>query len=301
MTAAGAAALGAGVLLGHFLIPQLVGAVSNWKTMRAPAWGWTAVAAASMVLTHVMGAAVLTGSTMQTLRPATTFSVQFAVSFSNRLAPSGLGGMATTAWYLRRRGAEPAAAAASIAIASTAGFIQHVVFTAATLAVVAPRLLGHWHPARHWAVGVAVAGAAALLGFAFRHQIASRLPLRSFAREFGDVISSRRRSLLLFGGSAGVTTSYAAALGASMYAFGVRIGPVDVLAAYLAASALAAGSPTPGGMGAAEAALIAVTTGLVGQSGRVVEAVLAYRFITYWLPAVPGALALIQLRRRAVL
>ena len=56
----------------------------------------------------------------------------------------------------------------------------------------------------------------------------------------------------------------------------------------LIASFIAAASPTPGGLGAIEAATIAGLTGIGISSGPAVSAVLVYRLATYWLPVLPG-------------
>jgi hypothetical protein len=62
----------------------------------------------------------------------------------------------------------------------------------------------------------------------------------------------------------------------------------QVGAVYLVASLIAAASPTPGGLGAIEAAAIAGLTGIGISSGPAVSAVLVYRLATYWLPVLPG-------------
>jgi undecaprenyl-diphosphatase len=66
----------------------------------------------------------------------------------------------------------------------------------------------------------------------------------------------------------------------------------------MAAAAIAAASPTPGGLGVIEAALVAGLTGVGLGSGAAVSAVLTYRRATYWLPVAPGWIALNLLQRR---
>ena len=61
---------------------------------------------------------------------------------------------------------------------------------------------------------------------------------------------------------------------------------------------LAAAAPTPGGLGAIEAALVAGLTGVGMQPGPAVSAVLLYRLATYWLPVAPGWLSWRVLQRR---
>jgi glycosyltransferase 2 family protein len=61
--------------------------------------------------------------------------------------------------------------------------------------------------------------------------------------------------IMLFGGSALITLAYIGALAASIEAFGGGPGIVLIGAVYLGAAALAAAAPSPGGLGALEAAL----------------------------------------------
>jgi undecaprenyl-diphosphatase len=102
---------------------------------------------------------------------------------------------------------------------------------------------------------------------------------------------------LLFGGSALVTLAYVSGLVASVEAFGGGASIAKIGAVYMAAAAIAAASPTPGGTGAIEAALAAGLTGIGISSGAAVAAVLVYRLATYWLPVVPGWLSLRLLQR----
>jgi undecaprenyl-diphosphatase len=72
-------------------------------------------------------------------------------------------------------------------------------------------------------------------------------------------------------------------------------------AVYLTGSAVATAAPTPGGLGALEAALIA---GLVaaGMSNTIaLPAVFLFRLATFWLPVLPGWLCLTWLKRAGYL
>jgi undecaprenyl-diphosphatase len=103
---------------------------------------------------------------------------------------------------------------------------------------------------------------------------------------------------MLFGGSVLITLAYIGALAASVRAFGGGPGVILVGAVYLGAAAIAAAAPSPGGLGAIEAALVAGLTGVGMQAGPAVSAVLLYRLATYWLPVAPGWLSWRALLRR---
>ena len=92
----------------------------------------------------------------------------------------------------------------------------------------------------------------------------------------------------LFGGSVAVTLAYIGALAAAVAAFDGGVSFAEVGAVYLGASLIAAAAPTPGGLGALEAALVAGFTGVGMDSGVAVAAVLSYRLVTYWLPDPAG-------------
>ena len=87
-------------------------------------------------------------------------------------------------------------------------------------------------------------------------------------------------------------------LAASVQAFGGHAGITEIGAVYLGAAVIAAASPTPGGLGAIEAALVAGLTGIGVPPGPAVSAVLTYRLATYWLPVIPGWAAWQILQRR---
>jgi undecaprenyl-diphosphatase len=116
----------------------------------------------------------------------------------------------------------------------------------------------------------------------------------------GIVVLARSPAKLaaLFGGSFVVTLAYISALAAAVAAFHGDIAYAQVGAVYLGASAIAAAAPTPGGLGALEAALVAGLTGVGMSSGAAVAAVLSYRLATYWLPVLPGWASFHGLERR---
>jgi uncharacterized membrane protein YbhN (UPF0104 family) len=130
-----------------------------------------------------------------------------------------------------------------------------------------------------------------VLGPVVRAVRASAMNLRKVAR-------SPVKLTMLLGGSLLVTLAYVCAFGGSVAAFGGSLGVPEVGAVFLGASAVAAAAPTPGGLGALEAALVAGLTGVGMESGPAVSTVLTYRLVTYWLPVLPGWLAWHVLQRR---
>jgi uncharacterized protein (TIRG00374 family) len=76
---------------------------------------------------------------------------------------------------------------------------------------------------------------------------------------------------------------------ASCEAFGAAdMNYAAVALVYLAGSTLGQAAPTPGGLGAVEAAYIAGLTLAGIDSSVAVSATLLFRLLTFWLPTVPG-------------
>ena len=83
-----------------------------------------------------------------------------------------------------------------------------------------------------------------------------------------------------------------------MLAFGVHLDFTQVLVIFTLGSVVGVATPTPGGLIGIEAGLIAgfVAFGISGPKALAI--VLTYRFISYWLPILPGFIALVYVKRR---
>jgi undecaprenyl-diphosphatase len=113
----------------------------------------------------------------------------------------------------------------------------------------------------------------------------------------GAVIRRPGKVVMLLGGSTLVTLSYLTTLYFSVEAFGGGLAFATVGAVFLVGSAVAQAAPTPGGLGAVEAALIAglVAAGL--DNTVAVPAVFFYRLFTFWVPILPGWVSFQWLQR----
>ena len=74
-----------------------------------------------------------------------------------------------------------------------------------------------------------------------------------------------------------------------------------VAVVYLVGATVGQAAPTPGGLGAVEAALTAGLTAAGLDGGIALSAVLLYRLVTFWIPTVPGYWAFTYLTKRGAL
>ena len=288
----------------YIVLPELAKVGSSWHALQSANWLWLPVVIACSMATYLASAIGMLGTVSVRLPFWPTTLTQGASSFINRVSPANVGGMALNVRFLQKAGVEPTAGVTAVGVNAFAGFLVHgallVIFF-----VSAGRGLGHAFkiPSSSkllliLAVVAAVVGMVMATRPGRRFAARKLLPgVRTSLANLRQVAQSPVKLALLFGGSVLVTLAYIAGLAASVQAFGGGAGFAALGAVYLVSAALAAASPTPGGVGAIEAALITGLTGIGVSSGAAVSAVLLYRLATYWLPVLPGWLSLRQLQR----
>jgi undecaprenyl-diphosphatase len=283
----------------YFVLPQLAQVGSSWHALQSAHWAWLPVIIAASAVTYLASAAALIGAVPGRVPfwPATL--TQAASSFVNRVSPANIGGMALNARFLQKNGVAPSAGVAAVGVNALMGAVAHLILLVIFFALAGHRLAQAFRlpPASKLLLVLAVVAALAGVVLASRRGrrfAVTRLwpGVRSAAASLRTVAASPVKLTLLTGGSALITLAYIGGLVASVQAFGGRAGIAEIGAVYLGAAVIAAASPTPGGLGAIEAALVAGLTGIGVPPGPAVSAVLAYRLATYWLPILPGWLCL---------
>ncbi len=292
----------------YFLLPQLAQAGDAWRAFRSADLVWMAVVVPMSLMTYVGAAISMLGSVPQRLALGPTVMAQLAASFANRVAPAGLGGTALNARFLERSGVPGAAAVAGVGLNVLAGGVVHLALLVLFFAWTGSELADTFRLPAASRVLVILAAVAAVVGAVLATRWGRRTvgtPLRrglwSAVANLRAVGRSPSKLALLLGGSAVVTLSYIGALAGSVAAFSGGLSIAAVGTVYLGASALAAAAPTPGNLGALEAAMVAALTAVGMDAGPAVSTVLTYRLATYWLVILPGWLSWSFMQRRGYL
>ena len=274
-----------------------------WGQAKDASVPWAGVAIAFSFLTYVAATAALLGAIPIRLKYAPALLAQLASSFANRVTPAKVGGFATNIRYFQRQGVATAISVSAVAINAVAGVVVHLLLTLGFLLLASENRGSNGVPIPSTrsillalAVAIGLIGVSVVLPYSRKLLVGRVLPqLRTGWSAIKEISRSPGRLALLFGGSAVITLSYLAAMVASLEAFGSTAALPIVGLLFLTASAVASAAPTPGGLGAAEAALIA-TFSTIEDASTVVPAVFLYRFVTFWLPILPGWAALTYLR-----
>ena len=289
----------------YFLLPQIADVSSSWHALQHVNWAWLPVIIALSALTYVASAVALIGAVPGHVPFGPAVLTQGASSFINRVSPANVGGMALNARFLQKTGTGTPASVAAVGVNALAGAVMHVVLIVVFFALAGHDLTQAFKLPSASKILLALAVIIAVIGIVLATRPGRRwtrkqlIPgARSAAGSLRQAAASPVKLGLLVGGSALITLAYIAALDASVQAFGGGPGLIVTGAVYLAAAALAAAAPTPGGLGAIEAALVAGLTGVGMAPGPAVSAVLLYRLATYWLPVLPGWLCWRSLQHR---
>ena len=117
---------------------------------------------------------------------------------------------------------------------------------------------------------------------------ALRPKLKEVTNDLVELAREPKRLGLILLGCAGTTLGAALALWASVQAFGGDATFVTVTVVTMVGGTLASAAPTPGGVGAVEAALIGGLAAFGVPAAVGVPSVLLYRVLTCWLPVFVG-------------
>jgi uncharacterized membrane protein YbhN (UPF0104 family)/tRNA A-37 threonylcarbamoyl transferase component Bud32 len=284
----------------QLLLPQVGEFSQTVDAITSAHWAWMLAAAAAAAATFVAAALAQRGAVEKRLPMYPMTMVQVACSFVNRVTPAGTGGLGLNERHLEKSGLTRPSALAAIGLNALAGAVVHALGVAVAIAALGQSGIGGAPLPRGWGVLVAVTIGFAVAGIVFLSPLRRRIavPMKRAATDLVRVVRRPLQALQLFSGNIGVTLGNALALAACLAAFHANADLLEVIVVYLGGSAVASVSPTPGALGAVEAALVAGLTGVGVAAGPAVAGVLAFRLVTFWAPTIPGAWAFRVVRRK---
>lgn len=288
-----------------YLLATQLSQVSIGAALRSASPGWLAVAVLGSAVTYVGSALALKAFVATKLPLLRTTVVQLAASFVALVTPPAVGHVGLNIRYLQKSGVPTAVAAAEVAVKE----VVTVVITVPLL-LVCGWLSGASGsrlallPSGNVLVILAVtAGVLGLIALAppSRRVLRRRIEpmLRRILPEVIAALSDPKRLATAVIGVLILNGGYVLALDASLRAFSTSLALPTLVVVYLAASTLGSVAPTPGGLGAVEAALVGGLTATGVPVAAAITAVLAFRTATFWLPAPLGWGAFVALQRRS--
>ena len=285
----------------YVLIPQFADFPRMLEAIREADWRYVPPVLLASALTYVAVAMSMAGATPGRVSVPEYGGLAMSSAFVASFAPPGIGHLGLNLRYLQKRGFAGPVSVSVIASKEAATFISHLLLLL---------IVGLW-AGRSGALedelerlppaGVMLAiggGILVVVGLSFfvpRVRAFTRETVIPAVKHSVDAMSQVARNPVkitaLFTGVTLLSVAYSACLYFSVTAFGSEASFAAVALIYLTAGSVAAAAPTPGGLGAVEAILIAALTGIGVASPIAVASVFLYRFATFWLPILPGLVA----------
>ncbi len=283
------------VALVYVAYPFISQVPTFFSQLRHANWSWALVGLIVSSLTYV-GAA---GALWACVNGAVTFRnlaiMQVANTFAATTTPAGVGGLALSTRFLVKGGLSTLRATAAVALQQSVQVIVHVILLIIfTTAAGASADLSHFVPSAtmlYLIAGVALGlvGIVVLVPNLRRWLTTALRPrLTEVTGDLMELAREPKRLGLIVLGAVGTTLGAALALWASVEAFGGNTSFVTVTVVTMVGGTLASAAPTPGGVGAVEAALIGGLAAFGVPAALAVPSVLLYRVLTCWLPVFVG-------------
>ncbi len=269
---------------------------------------WLGTTVAIGFLAILASAISVMGSSARGLPVGKTIAVQVAAAFTGRTTAAGIGFYRINWVYLERIGLRGPQIVAVIGLnrivtgmVSALGTILGIVVIGGAVPFDKAQLVLRW-PVLAGVVVLLLAAVVFLASPLGRRRVlrpgAARV--REMGQEIAPLLHKPLRAVQLTGGCVAYLLLSAAALATTLAAFTPSFPLVPVLAVFVVGSTLGQLVPTPGGLGAVEAAMIAGLTAIGVSPADAVAAVLSSRLLTYWLPVLPGIVAFRILQHRGV-
>ncbi len=263
-------------------------------------FGWLVAALLLTVTTFILAAAIYTALALKPLRYRHTLLVELASAFTNRLLPAGLGSLGLHGLYLYKQKHSAAQATAVVSVNNLLGITAHL-FLLIVLIGLRPETLHSFHMSifhiQPWYVAAAILlivvlgllprVRSKLVGFGHNLLVSFR------AMHTRRVMAATVLALLL-------TATYTLILLSAARSIWIHLGLFEIFIIFSLGMLAGTATPTPGGLVGAEAGLFAGFVAYGVNAPAAGAAVLLYRLCTYWLPLLPGAIALLAVRVRKI-
>ncbi|WP_280468794.1 lysylphosphatidylglycerol synthase transmembrane domain-containing protein [Nocardia cyriacigeorgica] len=266
-----------------------------FSQLRTANWWWAFAGLALSSLTYIGTAAALWACASGVVSFRNLVIMQIANTFAATTTPARVGGLALSVRFLQKGGLGAVRATAAVALQQAVQVITHIgLLVFFSIAAGTSADLSHFVPDATILYLLAGVGVGIIGTFMFVPKLrrwlnnSVRPQLQEVLGELTDLARDPKRFAIIIAGCAALTLGQALALWASVEAFGGGTTFVTVTIVTMIGGTLASAAPTPGGVGAVEAALIGglATFGLPIEIA--VPSVLLYRVLTCWLPVFCG-------------
>jgi uncharacterized membrane protein YbhN (UPF0104 family) len=297
---------GLGAVVALYLVGTQLTGVPLGDLFAQVEWAWVAAGIVAMVVSFVGASYALLGFVPERVPFWRTFGAQVCLGFVRLIAPATVGTAAINIRLLTRAGVVGPLAAASVA----ANQVGNVAITI-PLIIVLGLITGSSATAslEPSPTTIAIIAGVLLLAVLLLLTPPIRSRVRDLWKDFAarglprllDVLASPRKLAEAVGGTLLQVVGLVFCFYACIKALGEDVNIAALAVVQLVGNTVGTAVPTPGGLGAVEAALTAGLTALGLSPGLAVSAVLLFRIVSFWLPIMPGWILWTQMQKRRLL
>jgi uncharacterized membrane protein YbhN (UPF0104 family) len=258
------------------------------------------------VIAHVSSVLAAAGVYWQiALRPTKYFNLAIAQAsslFTARVTPAGVGGVATMGRVLQTSGNNAAELGAILSTNAVLTFLGNVSITIFALIISGRSVLdGFKVPKIIFLIPVFILIAIAIVYFVKKLRQKVVAFLKDLVQTLGRYRHKKRALLIGFIFGLLTTVGYMVALWAAGQSVDVSLSFVAAIVTISLGTLGASATPLPGGVIGAEATLALTMTQFGVPPEKALAVAFIYRFITYWLPILPGYIATQYALRKKIL
>ncbi len=279
----------------YVLIPQLPEFNASIDSLKHSNPNYIIWAIICSILTYPAAAGVYTIISVYPIRYLRTLLISIATSFTSRLLPASSGAMATEARFLNKSGYSPVEAGSLVALNNLIGFMGHmlILFIVAGLTKTSLSSIITIPVSRKVLIfaGIIIAIAIITIVSIKKLRRKARKVLVDLRRDISKLLREPGRFAFALVCAMLITSLYAGALYFCAQSAGQTITVLQAFFVLTVGVTAASVTPTPGGIGGAEAGLVAGFVSIGMDSSTALSISLIYRLITFWLPIVPGFIA----------
>ena len=277
----------------YYFLPQLKAFSHTFSVLEHSSWLWLFIGLIITALSFLSAAVTQYAAGNSIGKLSDIVLLQFAGSFVNHFLPFNIGGVNLTTRYYKKHGISQAQAM----VMSTIPVVFGIITTVLMVAIISPiTLVGYFnkvhsiHLSGWWLISaIAALVILAIVGIIYRGKVKTFI---LEALEGLKSVKNLKQLVALFLGSLAITLTSTAILFSSMKAIHTSAPLVAILALYVTSSLISNIAPTPGGIGAIEAVLVIGLVAMHLNLSQAAAITITYRFLTFWLPILPGGLAL---------
>lgn len=276
----------------YLILPQISVFRDGFRHIHNIDWTYLVIAFMFEIASNVLAGTTYYLLAKHKIKFTRTVLVQLAGNFVNRVLPAGIGGIGINFYYLKANKHTSSEAASVVAVNNLFGGIGNIALLA-YVSIVLTKIYDKLefdkiHVGGNWGIGAVIIAVAVLVLVFSKYRRKVQTSAVSFFRQIARYRKHPVKLGAALSSSTLLTLSNVLCLYYSALALGVHLNPPTMLVIFSAGEAFGTATPTPGGLGGVDAALVVGMTAFGVPVASALAVMLLFRLISCWLPVIAG-------------